>query len=71
MLGISSMFDALFLMVYCKIKSNLPKKFLMSRVLFTFIASIWWYCDSELKKTPQKICVKIEIYLRYVFVIVF
>lgn len=71
MLDISSMFDALFRMVYCKIKSNLSKKFLMSRVLFTFIASIWWYCDSELKKKTQKICVKIEIYLRYVFVIVF
>lgn len=70
MLDISSMFDALFLMVYCKIKSNLSKKFLMSRVLFTFIASIWWYCDWN-EKNPQKICAKIEIYLRYVFVIVF
>lgn len=27
MLGITSMFDALFLMVYCKIKSNINYKF--------------------------------------------
>lgn len=50
MFDILLMFDVLFFMVYCKIKSNFFKKFLMLRVLFIFIVSIWWYCDFELKK---------------------
>lgn len=42
----------------------------MSKVLFTFIESIWWLSFSELEKKTQKVCAKINNYLKYVFVIV-